>query len=195
MNPSFSPAADRNKEPIARILMTLLPQAARVLEIGSGTGQHAEFLLGLRADLRWTATDRAERLEDLQRRFSATKSPVEIRALDVGKDDWPAQEFDAVFTANTLHIMPWPCSPILFENAAAVLKPGGRLFCYGPFSDRGRHNSDGNWQFDRTLRSQDPDMGLRDLSDLRQLGQDCQIPLIAEFSMPANNRVLVFERS
>ncbi|MEN1727492.1 MAG: DUF938 domain-containing protein [Pseudomonadota bacterium] len=194
MSLPFSPSSERNKRPIARALLALLPQQARVLEIGSGTGQHAEFFLAQRPDLQWTATEMTDRLVDLERRLGGLAAPVRVQLLEIGSDAWPTGPFEAVFTANTLHIMPWSRTPVLIEQAAASLEFGGRLYCYGPFADAGRHNSDGNWRFDRSLRSEDPAMGIRDLTDLRRLGAAWSLPMIGVISMPANNRLLVFER-
>jgi SAM-dependent methyltransferase len=197
MTRSFSPAADRNKGPLLDAMNPLLSPRARVLEIGAGTGQHADYFTQRRSDLDWLATDQEDRVPELDALAAATGSPprFRVRALTIGKDDWPPGPFDVVYSANTLHIMPWPCSVKLIDGAAVQLKAGGLLICYGPFKDRGRHNADSNRAFDESLRSRDPHMGLRDLVELRALGRSTGLPIIAELDLPANNRLIVFRKS
>lgn len=196
MSRHSSPAAERNKLPILRVLNPLLSPKARVLEVGAGTGQHAEFFTEQRPDLAWLATDVESRLGDLDAALRSTGTPPRFRvqALDIGVDDWPKGPFDAVYSANTLHIMPWPHSARLVAGAARHLVAGGLLLCYGPFKDRGRHNSDSNIAFDRTLRERDPQMGIRDLVELRRLGKQSAMPVSAEITLPANNRLIVFRK-
>lgn len=196
MTRPFSPAADRNKHPILRVLGTLLTERARVLEIGAGTGQHAEFFTHKRPDLEWLATDVGSRLADLEEVAEATGSPPRFRvqSLELGQDDWPGGPFDAVFTANTLHIMPWPNTARLIEGASRALSSDGLLLCYGPFKDQGRHNADSNFEFDQSLRARDPEMGIRDLVELRRLGEQFALPVRSEISLPANNRLIVFKK-
>jgi SAM-dependent methyltransferase len=196
MTQSFSPAADRNKYPIYRVLTALLPPRARVLEVGSGTGQHAAFFTRQRPDLEWWATDQDHRVDDLKAvaRSSGMPPPFRVQALDVGRNQWPEARFDMLYSANTLHIMPWSHTACLIEGAVRVLVPGGLLACYGPFKEHGRHNADSNARFDRDLRARDPEMGIRDLADIRQLGERSALPVRAEISLPANNRLIVFEK-
>lgn len=194
MTRPFSPASERNKQPIFRVVDTLLPEGARVLEIGAGTGQHAEFFTLKRPDLDWLATDVGARIADLEGVAHATGSPPRFRVepLELGQDDWPDGPFDAVFTANTLHIMPWPNTARLIEGASRLLSPAGLLICYGPFKAQGRHNADSNIEFDQSLRARDPLMGIRDLVELRRLGEQFALPVRSEISLPANNRLIVF---
>mgnify|MGYP001043409871 CR=1 FL=1 len=197
MNRSFSPASERNKQPIFRIMNPLLPARARVLEIGAGTGQHAEFFTQQRPDLDWLSTDLDNRIDDLTEAARSTGSPARfrVRALDVCLEDWPEGPFDAVFSANTLHIMPWANTSRLIEKTMHRLVTGGLLFCYGPFKDKGRHNAASNREFDHDLRERHPEMGIRDLVEIRKLGEKYSMPLCAEISLPANNRMIVFRRS
>ncbi len=191
-----SPACERNQGPIGQVLMRLLPPAARVLEIGAGTGQHAVHFTALRPDLDWLASDRPQNLADIEARFRLQAagrlgSPL---ALDVAEGPWPTGPFDAVFTANTLHIMPFELTPRLLDGAATVLKPGGWLICYGPFHDGGVHTADSNVAFDLSLRQRDPAMGLRDALVVRRLAAERGLDALGDLSLPANNRLLLFRR-
>jgi len=196
MSRPFSPAAERNKEPIFKVLNPLLPLHARVLEVGAGTGQHAHYLTEQRPDINWLATDVCSRVGELDAVARSTGIPprFQVEALDIGRDELPKGPFDAVFTANTLHIMPWPNTARLMEGAGGRLTLGGILICYGPFKERGRHNSDSNIEFDKRLRARDPTMGIRDLIELRRMGAQFSLPAIAEISLPANNRLIVFKK-
>ncbi len=199
MSPSdlpFSPACERNKRPIVEVLQQWLSNDARVLEIGAGTGQHAVYFSSLMPDVHWQSTDVAENVEQLRVRFEreAPGRLPEPLALDVRDQDWPGGPFDAVFSANTLHIMPFENAPRLFEGAARALTGNGLLLCYGPFMDDGVHTSESNRSFDASLRLRDPSMGIRDTTELRPLAEAVGLFLRDDIPMPANNRVLVFEK-
>jgi SAM-dependent methyltransferase len=192
----FSEACERNKGPIGLALCRLLAPDARVLEIGAGTGQHAVHLSTLMPGLEWLATDRAENLPGLAARFeqeaAGRLSPP--LALDVRDAEWPPGPFDAIYTANTLHIMPFELTPVLLDRAAHCLRPGGLLICYGPFSDGGVHLADSNARFDQQLRQRDPQMGIRDAIEVAELAAARGLALQADLPLPANNRLLVFSR-
>jgi SAM-dependent methyltransferase len=191
-----SPAAERNLEPIAAVLERWLPRPARVLEIGSGTGQHAVGFQRRLPGVTWQASDRAAKIGDLERRFrlQAPELPEPV-AIDVAASNWPAGPWDAVFTANTLHIMPWPLSERLISQASAVLAPAGLLIIYGPFHEAGHFDTESNRDFDRSLRAQHPNMGLRDVVEIRRLAAEAGFDAEAELAMPANNRTLIYRRS
>lgn len=193
----FSPACERNKQPIGEVLKRLLKPRARVLEIGAGTGQHAVHFTLLRPDLDWLATDLPDNIEGLAARFSAEAADrlVPPMALDVADGPWPDGPFDAVYTANTLHIMPFELAPALFAGASHVLSRDGLLVIYGPFMDDGQHSAESNRQFDASLRARDSAMGIRDTRNLDRLAASCGLTRQADFALPANNRVLVFRRS
>lgn len=190
----FSEACERNKVPIGQALLQLLPADARVLEVGAGTGQHAVHFTSLMPRLDWLATDRAENLPGLQARFALEapdrQKPPEV--LDVSDKRWPSGPFDAVYTANTLHIMPFDLTPVLFEQASHCLCPGGLLICYGPFMDAGLHRADSNHRFDQSLKARDPRMGIRDTVDIMAIARGNGFVLDADLPLPANNRLLVF---
>ena len=195
----FSEACERNKEPIAMELERWLQRPARVLEVGSGSGQHAVHLTRRLSQLQWHPSERPESLEALQARIAqegrtqlaAGSALADAISLDVTTDDWPAGPFDAVFTANTAHIMPAAAVPRLVAGAAAVLRPGGLLLLYGPFSDGGCHSAPSNAAFDAHLRSLDAAMGVRDADWIVDLAHHQGLSPLADVAMPANNRLLV----
>ncbi|QKK01863.1 MAG: DUF938 domain-containing protein [Pseudomonadota bacterium] len=189
----WSAASERNREPIGDVLTYWLPRGGRVLEIGAGTGQHAVHFHRIRPDLEWLATDVGHVLEPLARRLSLEAPALAPpRALTVGLDTWPPGPFDAVYTANTLHIMPWSRTPALLDGAATCLRPDGCLVVYGPFRDGGRHSAASNAAFDHSLRSRDPEMGVRDAISLTDLAAERGLVAEADLTMPANNRILIF---
>jgi SAM-dependent methyltransferase len=201
----FSPACERNKGPILAVLRQWLPARARVLEIGSGSGQHATFFCQQITGLTWQASERQESLMDLRAQLEAlspsgsglaagSRLPPAI-ALDVtNAGQWPRQSFDAVFSANTCHIMPAAAVPQLLAGAAGLLRQGGLLLLYGPFHDGGVHTAASNAAFDQHLRSLDPAMGVRDALALVEQAQGLGLAPLADVTMPANNRILVLQR-
>jgi SAM-dependent methyltransferase len=199
----FSAACERNKGPILEVLRTWLPSPARVLEIGSGTGQHGVHFCAELAGLRWQLSERPPCLEDLRLSLEqlglAMPAPgselLPPQPLDVDEPSaWPAQRFQAVFTANTLHIMAADSIPNLLSGSAGVLDPRGLLLIYGPFQDGGRHTAASNAAFDAHLRALDPAMGVRDAEQLTVMAEQRGLRLAHDQAMPANNRLLVFER-
>jgi SAM-dependent methyltransferase len=192
----FSPACERNQGPILAVLQDWLPAGARVLEIGSGSGQHAAYFCQQIVGLTWQASERQDNLAALQSQLAAlSPSLPPAIALDVtDAGQWPRQSFDAVFTANTTHIMPAPAVPLLLAGAARVLRPGGVLLLYGPFHDGGVHTAASNAAFDQHLRSLDPTMGVRDALELVEQAQGLGLAALADVAMPANNRILVLQR-
>lgn len=192
----FSPACERNKGPILAVLEEWLPARAQVLEIGSGSGQHAAFFCQQIGGIAWQTSERQESLTDLQAQLEALSPtlPAAI-ALDVtDAGQWPCQSFDAVFSANTAHIMSAAAVTHLLAGASQVLRPSGLLLLYGPFHDGGIHTAASNAAFDEHLRSLDPAMGVRDAIELVQQAQNLGLELLADLPLPANNRMLVLER-
>ena len=192
-----SAASDRNRHPILEQLLRLMPADALVLEIGSGWGQHAVFFCQAIPGLSWQCSDRREELPVLRQRLEQEGSPG-IRppiVLDVLKNSWPAGEFEAVFSANTAHIMSWPAVRATFAGVGACLVAGGLFFLYGPFNIGGRFTAPSNAAFDRGLRARKPEMGIRDLEALESLACNHQMKLQERISMPANNYLLVFKKS
>ncbi len=192
----FAPAAERNRGPILEALTPRLPGAARVLEIGSGTGQHAVAFTSALSGVRWWPTERRGELPGLVARVAAEGGPnlCEPVELDVLRGPWPDGPFEAVFTANTAHIMHWPGVCAMLAGAGRVLAPGGKLFIYGPFRRGGRHTAASNARFDQSLRRADPGRGVRDLEALESEAEQHQLSLHEIIEMPANNLIAVFLR-
>lgn len=190
-----SPASDRNRKPICQVLRRWLPDQARVLEIGSGSGQHAVYFCDRIPGLHWQATELAEHMAGLRLRLAVEGSQLPApMELDVRQADWPEGPYDAIFTANTLHIMPWDHTPVLIRQSAKRLVPGGLLVIYGPFQYQGRHTADSNRQFDHSLTNRDPAMGVRDAVAVSRLAEMHGLIAEADIAMPANNRILIFRQ-
>ena len=184
----FAEASERNCEPILGILSRVFADRRRVLEIGSGTGQHASYFTQALPHLTWQASDVPEHLAGIR---SWGVEPIE---LDVDKP-WPAVNADAAFSANTAHIMSWPQVERMFENVGRLLPAAGLFALYGPFRYGGRPTSDGNARFDTMLRSRDPASGVRNFEDLLSLAKRCGLALLEDNAMPASNRLLVFQKT
>jgi len=199
LNPTlpFSPAAERNRGVIADSLSALFSASTRdVLEIGSGTGEHAEHFLGRYPRIRWQCTELGDRVDSLKarvQRIDQQRAPLPL-VLDVRQADWPPGPYDAVFTANTLHIMPWGNAVVLLDRVVEVLRPDGQLIIYGPFHDNGVHTAPSNLAFDQSLKSRDPAMGVRDAVELTAEAAARGFLAEADLPLPANNRILVFRK-
>jgi SAM-dependent methyltransferase len=189
----FSAACERNKDPILKVLRIRFADRTDVLEIGSGTGQHAVHFARALAHLTWHPTEQLAYLADLAQRVKQ-EGPENVRPptlLDVRQAVWPLRSADAVFTANTLHIMSWPEVSALFHGLGSVLAPGGVFCIYGPFRYAGRYTSDSNREFDQMLQERDPNSGLRDIQAVTALAAQYGLSLDADHDLPANNRLLV----
>lgn len=194
-----APACDRNRDPILAVLHQHLGGHRRVLEIGSGTGQHAVHFAQALPWLQWQASDVADNLPGIrawldEARLPNTPDPL---LLDVMRQPWPAVAADAVFTANTLHIMDWTAVQAFFRGVEQVLAdtPEATLVVYGPFNYGGRYTSDSNREFDAWLKGRDPQSGIRDFEAVDALAVAGRLRLVADVAMPANNRCLVWRRA
>ena len=187
---SFSEASERNREPILAVLKRVFADRRRVLEIGSGTGQHAAYFAPALSHLVWQASDVAANLPGI-REWVSGPPPLE---LDVNQP-FPAVEADAVFSANTCHIMSWPQVEKMFAGVGGLLPQEGVLALYGPFNYDGRHTSESNARFDAMLRERDPASGLRDAEAIVALARQHGMALAEDNAMPANNRLIVFRRT
>ena len=197
----FSPACERNRGPILAVLREPFATVRSVLEIGSGTGQHAVHFAAAMPWLRWQCSDRAGALPGIrawldEAALANTPPPL---ALDVAHGPWPHSgvgdgRFDAVFSANTLHIMGWDEVERFFAGVGRVLAPGGWLAVYGPFNYGGCATSDSNREFDAWLRARDPRSGLRDFEAVDALARGIGLMPVADHAMPANNRTLLWRR-
>lgn len=193
----FSQACENNKAPILEKLRALFKQPGTILEIGTGTGQHAVHFASHLPHLVWQPTDHPNNAQ-LSRAWIDDSELTNINAplaLDVLGGSWadlPA--IDGVFSANTAHIMGWQEVQAMFRGVSEVLPKGGIFCLYGPFSYGGRHTSESNERFDLSLRTQAPHMGIRDMKDLKVLAEETGFVLEEDFGMPANNRLLVWRR-
>lgn len=185
----FSEAAERNRAPILGLLKRLFADRRAVLEIGSGTGQHAAYFSAALPHLTWQASDVAANLADI-RQWIGDPPPI---ALDVGLP-FPAVHADAVFSANTCHIMSWPQVQKMFAGVSQLLPPGGLFALYGPFHYGGKPTSESNARFDAALRARDSASGVRDFEAIRDLARRHGLELEEDNAMPANNRLLVFRK-
>ncbi|HYM29148.1 MAG TPA: DUF938 domain-containing protein [Steroidobacteraceae bacterium] len=194
---TWSEACERNKGPILAVLRGELAASRAVLEIGSGTGQHAVYFSAHLPHLHWQPTEVPAQLPELAARIRLEGGP-NLRAplaLDVGERPWTAPAVDAVFSANTLHIMSWERVRDFFRGVGALLTTPGVLCVYGPFRYRGGYTSDSNAEFDRFLKGRDPLSGIRDFEALEALAHAEGLAFAADHDMPANNRTLVWRRA
>jgi hypothetical protein len=190
----FSEASERNRAPILNLLKRLFSRNGLVLEIGSGTGQHAAYFAPELPHLVWQPSDVAEHLPGIREWIRDAKSPnlKEPIELDVDRE-WPKLGADAAFTANTCHIMSWRQVERMFAGLGAMA-PLQVLCIYGPFNYGGRHTSESNARFDAMLRERDPASGLRDFHEIVLLARKAGFAHEEDNAMPANNRLLVFRR-
>lgn len=196
MEKPVAPACLRNQEPIAQALAGILTEPARVLEIGSGTGQHAVYVARALPYLIWQPTELEPALAGVRawRAGAGLENVLEPLVLDVTQNDWPQEPYDAVFTANTVHFIGWEPVRQMFEGVARVLRGDG-LFCvYGPFNYDGRYTSEGNRELDAWLKSRDPASGIKDIEAVTQLAASFGLVFQQDIAMPANNRLLVFRK-
>ncbi len=199
MDKPYSPACDENKAPILAVLTPLFADRQHVLEIGAGTGQHAAHFAPALPHLTWQTSDIAAHLPGIGLWIEEARQPNLPPAieLDVGSH-WPEPDpgaaFDAVYSANTAHIMSWAQVECLFAGVGALLPAGAPFALYGPFSQGGRHTSQSNADFDRMLRARDPLSGVRDLDDLTRLADAAGLALDDDIAMPVNNRTLIWRK-
>ncbi len=197
----FSPSAARNRDPLLEVLQQVLPPKGRLLEIASGTGEHAVHVCTALPQITWQPSElAAEALKSIAAWQAATglanlKSPLR---LDVTSPHWWREAegpFDTVLSLNMIHIAPWEAAVGLIEGAGQVLSPGGALVLYGPFSKGGIHTAPSNEEFDTSLKSRDRRWGVRDLGDVSSLAAQSGLDFGQEVAMPANNLTLVFRKA
>jgi SAM-dependent methyltransferase len=192
----FSPSCERNKEPILAVLRGIFTAPGLVLEIGSGSGQHAaHFARGLPL-LTWQPTDIAENLPSIAAWGAEAGLPnlSEPLVLDLFADDWPVKQAQAVVCINTIHIVSWQGVECLFAGAGRVLAPGGILYVYGPYRYAHRPLEPSNEDFDRWLKARDPASGVRPFEDVDRLAGQNGLVLTGDRAMPANNRSIWWQK-
>ena len=196
MNKPYSQAVDRNKGPILEVLKKYILEGHQLLEIGSGTGQHAIFFAEKFPQLVWVTSDVKENHKGIKEwlkeaKLKNIKGPEKLK---VGVDDFPKKPFDYVFTANTLHIMSWKEGKTLFKLLGKRLREGSLTFFYGPFNRGGQFTSSSNEDFDKSLKASDPRSGIRNFEDIQQCMESVGFKLLKDHEMPSHNRLIVFER-
>jgi len=196
MRKPFAESSEQNKEPILAVLREIFTAPGRVLEIGSGTGQHAVFFSARLPHLIWQPTELAENLPGILAWMEDAESaniepPME---LNVSWARWPVAAVDGVFSANTVHIMGWPQVEQLFRGVGQALTTDGAFCLYGPFNYGGRYTSGSNARFDAWLKARDPVSGIRDIEALAQLAAQSGLRLACDYPMPANNHTLVWRK-
>jgi cyclopropane fatty-acyl-phospholipid synthase-like methyltransferase len=193
----YSDACEQNKEPILAVLRDVLADAHTVLEIGSGTGQHAVHFGAELRHLTWITSDLPSQHAGIRAWLAEAALPNVLPplALDVAERPWPTVAADAVFSANTAHIVSWRHVESLFAGVGELLSAGGVFCLYGPFRYRGRHTSESNARFDAWLKARDHASGVRDFEALDALAQAHGMALLRDVTMPVNNRTLVWRKS
>jgi hypothetical protein len=192
-----APAAARNREPILRVLSDYLPPSAFVLEIASGTGEHAVWFSSALPEVTWQPTDHAAEALSSIAAWRGMAGPPNLLPplwLDAAADTWPIAQADAVVAINMVHIAPWTVTQGLIAGAARVLTRNGLLFLYGPFSEGGLHSAASNAAFDADLRARNPSWGIRDLDDITGFASQHGLVGPERIAMPANNLSVVFRR-
>lgn len=192
-----SPSVARNREPILAVLRRVLPERGHVLEIASGTGEHAVFFAAALPNLLWQPTDQdpfALRSIAAHRAAAGLANLTPPLPLDASASDWPVSHADAVVAINMIHISPWSATEGLMRGSERILPPGGVLYLYGAYKENGVHTAPGNAVFDESLRTRHPDWGVRDVVDVARLAEAHALTLVQQSAMPAHNLSLVFQR-
>jgi cyclopropane fatty-acyl-phospholipid synthase-like methyltransferase len=197
MNKPYAQACDRNRDPILSVIKSLLADAGSVLEVGSGTGQHAVYFAGHLPHLQWQCSDLLDNLPGIkiwidESDYANLPLPVE---LDVSSINWAALEYDAVFSANSVHIMSWEHVKAFISGAGLALNQNGLLILYGPFNYQDNYTSDSNRVFDGWLKERDPVSGIRNFEDLDRLANEAGFILQGDIEMPSNNRILYWQKT
>ena len=196
MSRPFSQACENNQGPILEVIRPIFSSVKQVLEVGSGIGQHAVYFAKNMPEVFWQTSDRPENHPAIHSWLDWAELPNIGRPLDLDvNEDWSVRPVPAVFSANTLHIMSWPEVELFFKQLAYVLLSGGVLCLYGPFNYDGRYSSDSNARFDIWLKSQSPDSAIRDFEKVNTLAEQAGLQLQGDTAMPANNRLLHWQKS
>lgn len=193
----FCEACERNKGPILAILKQAFTDCRRVLEIGSGTGQHAAHFAAALPHLAWQTADLPANHPGIEAWLEEAKLPNVLPplVLDVNGFEWPEAAYDGVFSANTAHILSWREVQLMFRGIGRTLKPGGPFCLYGPFNyDGGGYTSESNALFDASLKAHDPLSGIRSFETVDALAQESDLMLVEDHPMPAHNRTLVWRK-
>ena len=197
MNKPFAESCEQNKEAILEVISSVLSSVSSVLEIGSGTGQHAIYFAANMPHLSWHTSDCAPYLDGInmwlaEAEASNVQPPLE---LDVSASSWPQLDVDAVFTANSIHIMSQLDVNNFMAGVGRLLRKRGVLLIYGPFNYAGNYTSASNESFDQWLKNRNPSSGIKHFEEMVSLANDNGMQLVSDYAMPANNRILHFAKN
>jgi len=197
MSKPFSESSEQNKHVILNVLRDVFVQPGKVLEVGSGTGQHAVFFAEALSHLQWQPSDCEENLSGIQAWLDdePQDNVLPLQALDVEQSVWPVKDAQYIFSANTVHIMSWTAVQAFFTGLAETLNSEGVFALYGPFNYNGQYSSDSNARFDQWLKQRDPLSGIRDFDDLNRLAKQAGMEFVNDYKMPVNNRILVWKKN
>lgn len=192
----YAESCEQNRDPILAVLREVFANRRRVLEIASGTGQHAVYFGGALPHLTWQTSELPENHAGIRAWLDEAGLPNVLPplALDVNDTAWPLEPVDAVFNANTVHIVAWPAVERMFAGIGRVLAPDGCLCLYGPYNYGGTYTSESNARFDAWLKARDPHSGVRDFEAIDRLASEQGLALMRDIAMPANNRTLVWRK-
>jgi len=192
----YSKACDENREPILAVIREAFADAHTVLEIGSGTGQHAVYFARQLPHLSWQPSDLVENHASINawRDDAGIENVLPPIELDVTSDTWPSRKYDGLFSANSTHIMGWEAVQCMFDGIGRLLQKDARCCLYGPFNYGGTFTSISNRQFDSWLKQRDPASGIRDYEAIAELADACGLELESDNEMPVNNRLLVWKK-
>lgn len=193
----YSESCEQNQVPILKVLQKIFVKQKHVLEIASGTGQHAVYFGRALSHLTWQTSDLLQNHAGILTWLDEAKLPNVLPpvVIDVNDSQWPIEVVDAVFNANTVHIISWPEVELMFAGVARILSAGGILCLYGPFNYEGKFTSESNARFDTWLKSRDRDSGVRDFENINRLAETHGLFLLEDVTMPSNNRILVWQRT
>ncbi len=195
MNKPFAESCEQNKHAILDVLKKTFTHSQNILEIASGTAQHAVFFAKAMPHLQWQCSDRNSEIPGMNAWIDEANLPNLLPPieLDVLKQ-WPSIKYDAVFSANAVHIMSWQAVEAMFSGFKNCLTGNATLCLYGPFNYDGKFTSESNARFDQWLKQRDPQSGIRDIEKLNLLAEDCGLILKNDYEMPANNRILCWQK-
>ena len=190
----YAESSEKNKAPILAVLREIFADRKRVLEIASGTGQHAVLFAAELPYLTWQPSELSQNLAGIQAWLDEAQLPNVLAplAIDVNDERWPVSSVDAIFNANTVHIISWAEVERMFAHIAQVIEPGSCLCLYGPYNYDGKFTSESNARFDAWLKSRNPNSGVRDFEAVNRLAVSHGFVLLRDIDMPSNNRILVW---
>lgn len=191
----YSSSCDQNKDPILAVIKPLLTTVNSVLEVGSGTGQHCVYFAQQLPHLTWQASDQAMYLPSVNAWINEAQLTNTPTALELNVcHTWPKSTYDVIFSANTTHIMSWEMVLDFFKGVGEALNANGLFILYGPFNYNDQYTSQSNADFDRWLKDRDSDSAIRDFEALDELAKETGLTLINDYPMPANNRILCWQK-